>query len=97
MKKLVVMYLLICIMCALVLFIVAAENNDKTSKVVKAILMFLFEDKNVFGKILSGLIVLALSPTFVFLLVGYILKYMGLAFLFLWELGNKKESKETVA
>lgn len=71
---------------------IAADSEGKTILVaLKEYITKLFTNKNVFGIILSSLLMVLLIPTFVMYLLMLILECIINLFIMIWNLGVKKD------
>ena len=91
-----VMWLFLNIMLALYIGVRVDENVDARTSVMIAIKNFvqeLFSDKNWFGIILSGIILIIVIPALLFMFLMQVFYWLIVLVMIIWSLGARKKNK----
>lgn len=82
-------------MCTTIVFLlyIVVKSNDNCTTIYKELkewISEIFYHKNLFGKILSCLVIIVFMPGIIMALSFNILSYIIMLFRWIWNLGNKK-------
>lgn len=96
MEILVIIYIFIVIVGAVVIVFELPDSSNPVSQkklllsAIRSFVKKLFSDRNLFGKVLSGLFLVGIAPSVGIVVATQVLVWIALAVHYIWKLGNKR-------